>query len=170
MTQEQPTSIEQERDQWRAHFEQEQQAHEHTKQELAHVQRQLTQERKLWQTKFKSTEKLILLELQRQIEHPETVDEQGYIRIDYKAAAASIGRSRDTITEVIGNLLDQCDDLPIEITTHDEYDENRQTTFPHLYLKLTGNLIDAAIASKIINRKPQGGNQYEPRLWRRMEK
>jgi hypothetical protein len=167
MTQEQFTGSEQE---WHARFKQEQQAHERTKQELARVQRQLLQERKLWQTKFKSTEKLLILEIQRQIDHPETQDERGYTRIDYEAAAVNIGRSLRMVPFVINSLLDQCDDLPIEITTHDEYDEELHTDTPHLYLKVTGNLIDAAIDSKIINRKPQGGNQYEPRIWRRMEK
>lgn len=166
-------AIEHERDQWRSRYEQEHQAHTHTKQErdqwhnrYAQEHQRQQQRRKLLKTPFKSTEKLVIEEMQRQVESPHAQhDEQGYTRFCYATAGINIGTDDKTAKRSINAILEQCPNFPIQTKEVKEPRPNGQRgTIKRLYIKPTTqqNLIAAAASiTELQHKREQGGNQYQ---------
>ena len=122
------------------------------------------QERNLRKKKdFKPAEKYTILELQRQIESPNTrKDDEGFTRFCYSTAAINTGLSDSTPKRKIEAILEQWPDCPIETKEVEEYEDGKKT--PRLYIKPKDNTniiqaaIDATLAEEHIRK--QGGNKY----------
>ncbi len=110
---------------------------------------------------IKPAEKLIITELQRQIDNPVVQDDEGYSRFCYTTAAINIGMSDSTPKRKIEAILEQWPDCPIEMKEVEEHTEDGKK-IPRLYIKPKNkqNIIEAAINAKIENVRKQGGNKY----------
>src|SRR5205814_8814369 len=84
-------------------------------QEIQQLKAEKWQERNLRKKKdFKPAEKLVLAELQRQIEHPVEQDADGFTRFCYSTAAINTGMSESTPKRKVEAILEQWPDCPIE--------------------------------------------------------
>lgn len=122
------------------------------------------QERKLRKKKdFKPAEKLILSELQRQIESPNAhKDTNGFTRFCYATAALNTGMSESTPKRKIEAIFEQWPDCPIEAKTITEHAEGKKIDRLYVKLKEDTNLIQAAIDATLSEEhiRKQGGNKY----------
>jgi hypothetical protein len=157
------THTEQERDQWRTNCLHMQEERDHWRSRYLRAEQQQAQENKFWQTPtFKPAEKLMIRELQRQVNDPNRQrDEEGFTQICYETAARRIGMSANTPKLKLQAVLNQCPDFPLETKEHLEPNPKGKGTIPRLYVKTTTNLIAATPALTLTEKIKQGGNQYQ---------
>ncbi len=151
--------IQRERDYWKDRCTK---AEQERNQERARQQ----QRRQLLKSPFKSTEKLVIEEMQRQIDNPNaTRDQDGYTRICYKTAGIALGTDEKTPKRTIAAIIEQCPEFPIEAKTVEEpRPDGERGTIKRLYIKPTTQqslLTAAASVEKLEHKREQGGNQYQ---------
>jgi hypothetical protein len=111
---------------------------------------------------WKPAERLIIDEIQYQLDNPQKTDHEGYIRINYENAARHIGMSESTPKRTLQNIIEQCPDFPLECKWNvpDYAQDGRK--IEALYAKPTvSNLRTVAPTLTLEAKKKQGGNQYQ---------
>jgi hypothetical protein len=131
-----------ERDQWYNRYNQEHQAHTHTKQLLADERNRKAWERKLWKNRqLNPAHKLGLIAMKEAIERAQTHDEEGRARINLTTISEAIGMSPDTASRTLKKFAQQLPGL-IDVTERAEMQENGER-WTRKYASLNSEMLQA---------------------------
>jgi hypothetical protein len=111
---------------------------------------------------YKPTERLVIDEVQYQLENPQKVDADGFARINYQTAAKRINMSSSTPPRSIRAVIEQTPDYPLECKWNVPEVTQDGKKIEVLFAKATvPNLVTASMNATLEQKRKQGGNQYE---------